>query len=536
MTAMKSKSRFVGDADDFTVVESTDKNPNDAMVQNRFIGGANDFEDAPVKKKAATGVAWAGLRHGPVVYSDRAVSVDAKNGVIKNVSLMTIGQAQGWGFDIDATTLDQLVALVQKNPEGVKSRFKHPEIKTVRNANNELTQHVGDDTGTMVGRIKNARIEGNCARGDVHLGTYATMVPGLGNVRDYLLSFADEDPQGIGMSAMFGFHVDPITDQFGNVISRPARLEDLDGIDFVGKPAANPNGLLSAGPDVVAEQPAVDGGDEQPPLNSDDADETMYLKALSHYGVMGTSGFAVHFPHTANRMKATCNRLIAQGCATCNRGRYRITNRGRVRAACQWNRVVGPNLAALFDPSEPRDSHGRWAVYRTGGSIGEHKDYPPGEREAHKGHPVSEHATKEEAVAKADRMNKLLSKGEKEYYGIKYHVKPAGVTSGKVAAPEKPSSTATSTESINDNNGRGWIKSVATKMVNTAKRTGKDAHMLPMKAGGGHMWKVVVKKGASNGSRIEYGPLIPRRTLTPDEANRASVARTSGGITYPTRD
>ena len=51
-------------------------------------------------------------------------------------------------------------------------------------------------------------------------------------------------------------------------------------------------------------------------------------------------------------------------------------------------------------------------VIRTGGSIGEQG----------KDNVVSDHDDAESAMAKARRMNKLLSPGEKKYYKIKYKV------------------------------------------------------------------------------------------------------------------
>jgi hypothetical protein len=41
-------------------------------------------------------------------------------------------------------------------------------------------------------------------------------------------------------------------------------------------------------------------------------------------------------------------------------------------------------------------------------------------------HVTSTHATREEAAEKAKRMNKLLSPGEKKYYGLGYSVKEQG--------------------------------------------------------------------------------------------------------------
>lgn len=56
----------------------------------------------------------------------------------------------------------------------------------------------------------------------------------------------------------------------------------------------------------------------------------------------------------------------------------------------------------------------KFGVFRKGGSIGDNK----------KSEPVKVHDTAEDAKAHAKRLNKLLSPGEKNYYGMKYHTKP----------------------------------------------------------------------------------------------------------------
>ena len=56
----------------------------------------------------------------------------------------------------------------------------------------------------------------------------------------------------------------------------------------------------------------------------------------------------------------------------------------------------------------------KFGVFRKGGSIGDKKQATP----------VKVHDTAEDAKAHAKRLNKLLSPGEKNYYGMKYHAKP----------------------------------------------------------------------------------------------------------------
>ena len=68
-------------------------------------------------------------------------------------------------------------------------------------------------------------------------------------------------------------------------------------------------------------------------------------------------------------------------------------------------------------PKEAKDADATmaWQVWARGGSIG------------NKGPSlISEHPTREEASAKAKRMNKLLSPGEKAYYGLGYGIKEKG--------------------------------------------------------------------------------------------------------------
>jgi hypothetical protein len=205
---------------------------------------------------------FAALR-APTAYSDSGVSVDFDNGIIKNVALITEGIALGKPFDIDKTTVEQIVALVNASADGIKCRFRHPNVKTSTDPEGNVIQEVADDTGTMVGRIKNGRIatvmqDGKPVaqgRGDVFLGDYASAVPGMGDVRGYLLNFANEDAAGIGLSAFFPYTVEPILDNWGAILSNPARPVGLEALDFVGKPASNPRGLLSASAVLYDPQP-----------------------------------------------------------------------------------------------------------------------------------------------------------------------------------------------------------------------------------------------------------------------------------------
>jgi hypothetical protein len=151
---------------------------------------------------------------------------------------MTIGEADGHGFSLDALSIAQTAELIGA-AGGVKVRFKHPGIP-------EAGEPLPDTLGTDVGYVRNARVVGEAVRGDVHLADYAEVLPGLGNVKDYLLRKAKSDPAGFGLSAVIAFDVEEKTDAAGNITALVARVKHVDAVDFVGKPAANPNGLLSA--------------------------------------------------------------------------------------------------------------------------------------------------------------------------------------------------------------------------------------------------------------------------------------------------
>ena len=174
--------------------------------------------------------------------------VDEASGIVKDVAIMTVGPAKGWGFWCDATTIQQLFTLMKAKKSGIKSRFKHPYSPDGKPL---------DDLGTLVGEVVNPRIVGDAVRGDAKLGSFAETMPGLGDVRTYLLKVAQESPQELGMSAIIDYHtVDPDPNDTNNPGLPVARIDAVRAVDWVSEPAANPRGLLSAN------TPAAGVGDE----------------------------------------------------------------------------------------------------------------------------------------------------------------------------------------------------------------------------------------------------------------------------------
>jgi hypothetical protein len=178
----------------------------------------------------------ASLRAGAML---TGVDVDEEKGLIRNAAILTIGKPQGYSWDVDKTTLAQTAALLNARAGGTKVRFKHPP----KNNDGYLPEGLGMQVGVV---LPGVRIEGDTLRGDVQLGEYAKNLPGLGDVRTYLLQLAKEHPMDVGLSAVIGFTVDPQRGTDGKPLL-PARVYDCDAVDFVGTPAGNPNGLLAAG-------------------------------------------------------------------------------------------------------------------------------------------------------------------------------------------------------------------------------------------------------------------------------------------------
>lgn len=190
----------------------------------------------PNKHRAALEAMIATLR-AVVPSFGGGLEVDEDAGVIRNAAVMTIGEASGHGFDIDATTLEQVAGLINAaGSDGVKVRFKHPQD----NLGNPT-----DDTGTLIGRLRNARVVGDSVRGDLHLGRFAKTLPGYGDVWSYVLAVAKDDPAGSGLSAVIEYDPEPVIVD-GSVQRLVARVSAVEAVDFVGRPAANPHGLLAA--------------------------------------------------------------------------------------------------------------------------------------------------------------------------------------------------------------------------------------------------------------------------------------------------
>ena len=160
----------------------------------------------------------------PCALAGEGVKIDRAAGIIRNVSVLSVGPAKGHGFSIDTVMLSQVAKQITA-AGGVRSRLSHPQ---------------GDDVTALIGRVQNARVEGDRVRGDLHLANFAADGP-QGDLRAYVLGIAEEDPGAAGLSIVFKpgeFHEDEDGRLFG-------RSESVNAVDLVGQPAANRSGLLS---------------------------------------------------------------------------------------------------------------------------------------------------------------------------------------------------------------------------------------------------------------------------------------------------
>lgn len=151
-------------------------------------------------------------------------------GKILGASIASKGPATGHGFELDDTSLDQIAALASKASPA--AWWTHGDGQ--------------DGLGLHLGRWSNVRREGDRVAGDFAFSPAAKHVRPVGLSVDaptYLMDMADQDPEAFGVSPFITYSVE----QAG--AKRLARVQDVTRADFVGYPAANHSGLLSARPD-----------------------------------------------------------------------------------------------------------------------------------------------------------------------------------------------------------------------------------------------------------------------------------------------
>lgn len=239
------------------------------------------------KPRTLRGTIARGLKVGAQLRSVDPEGGDNGAGVIRGMAIITRGEALGHELWIDTVMLQSVADAINATEGGAKARFTHPGLS-------------GDGMGKFTGRVKNASVDGDVVRGDLHFSQSAHDTPD-GNLAGYLMELAHDDAAAFGNSIAFEEDFDAETefmmehgatvDKYGyvdfNKFKSPdedntenyahARLKELRAVDAVDEPAANPNGLFHRGQQFAQEADSLLSwslglSDKRPTLTSLDID------------------------------------------------------------------------------------------------------------------------------------------------------------------------------------------------------------------------------------------------------------------------
>jgi hypothetical protein len=149
------------------------------------------------------------------------IGVDREAKVIRGYLVAEEGpfKSEGRG-EFDADAIKTIRKLMAAEPEGLKSRFAHPTLSD-------------DGLGKFLGRAKSPRLTKEqrgeeqrlAVRADLHLSRTAFTSPS-GNLGDYLMDLAEEDPDALGSSLVLR------VDQEFRLDDKGRRAKDKAGADL----------------------------------------------------------------------------------------------------------------------------------------------------------------------------------------------------------------------------------------------------------------------------------------------------------------
>ena len=152
--------------------------------------------------------------------------IDRGSGVIKGVSLVSVGEARGYNQWADRKTLDQVMQCAKQYTGGLRVKF------------NPNTFNHGD--GSLAGRIpgESLRVIGNAGEEQLigDLKVYEHLAS-----KEYLFEIAESAPDNCGLSIHFGGVPEEVDGK------TYARCEEIFDATVVDLPAANRRGLFKAG-------------------------------------------------------------------------------------------------------------------------------------------------------------------------------------------------------------------------------------------------------------------------------------------------
>ena len=155
----------------------------------------------------------------------RDAKVDRDARIIYGFQVMRAGHVKGRGYDIDQTTLDQLVQAAQKLEHGARGHLGHDSP-------------IGPDPlMAYLGRSKNFRRDGDVVRADFHFASVT--MPAVQGGADAIMALAEDDPDAFGASVVVRGSIEEDNE------GRKLRIGSLGAVDWVGEPAAT-SGVFSA--------------------------------------------------------------------------------------------------------------------------------------------------------------------------------------------------------------------------------------------------------------------------------------------------
>lgn len=153
--------------------------------------------------------------------SGPAVEVDRDKRILYGVQVAMLGEAKGHGMELDQTTLNQIVALGNAAPRGVKARFGHPT---------ECTPGLG----TVIGYRKNFRVDGDYVKADLHLLEPDPEDTVMRRNIAHVMAMAEQAPDKIGNSVV----ITAEREDREKPLMPLVRVQHLHAVDVVDEPAS----------------------------------------------------------------------------------------------------------------------------------------------------------------------------------------------------------------------------------------------------------------------------------------------------------
>ena len=241
-------------------------------------------------------------------------AVDREKNILRGYVVAEAGVFKSERGEFERRDLLQIVKLMKADPAGVKSRFTHPDF-------------LSDGLGKYLGRAKNARLDGDKVRADLHFDKTAFATP-FGDLAGYIMDLAESDPGALASSLVLDVRLEfrrkrdgtLESDENGNELPplwRPVAISASDIVD-VGDAV---NSLLSGSAAAGGAEGDPDAGQEFAFLDGEagdrDAVERAGLKALGAY-------LDGRFGPSVNHRPADLGKQIRELCLTRHRALVRI--------------------------------------------------------------------------------------------------------------------------------------------------------------------------------------------------------------------